>query len=118
MKILVVDDDKNFLLLTEKTLDGQGYEIETSISPMQALLKILEDENAYNLLITDVNMPLMDGITLNEKLKISNQCLKVIGVSGYNVDKQQQDTFDYFLEKPFKLNDLRSTVKEALTPLY
>ena len=55
----MVDDDKNFLLLTEKTLDVQGYEVETNTSPMQALLRLLENKNSYNLLITDVNMPLI-----------------------------------------------------------
>jgi CheY-like chemotaxis protein len=118
MKILVVDDDKHFLLLTEKTLDVQGYEVETTSSAMQALLRLLENGNLYNLLITDVNMPLMDGISLNKELKNSNHPIKVIGVSGYNIDKQEQKAFDYFLSKPFKLNELRTVVKEALSPVY
>ena len=87
------------VFITEKTLDSQGYEVETSTSPMQALLRLLENKYSYNLLITDVNMPLMGGVLLNKELKNSNHPIKVIGVSGYNVDKLEQNAFDYFLAK-------------------
>jgi CheY-like chemotaxis protein len=116
MKILVVDDDKTFLLLAQKTLNGNGHEIEVTTSAMEALLKLLENQDLYDLLITDIQMPLMDGLTLQSKIKATNQQIKIIGVSGHNLNNEEKKAFDYFIEKPFKLNDFRSTVKKALEP--
>lgn len=67
-----------------------------------------------DLLITDVVMPEIDGITLAKEAKKVNPLMKVIGISGYNLAEKSKKVFDYFLSKPFGVNESERIIKKTL----
>ena len=110
--ILVVDDEKNYLLVMETLLTGAGYEVLTIDSGEEALE--LVRRNDLDLIITDMKMPRMSGIELMEQLKKVYPDLPVIMMTAYGtvekaVEAMKKGAFDYIL-KPFKNEELLLTV--------
>ena len=66
-RILVVDDEKNYLLVLSALLEGEGYQAPTASSGARALAMAEEDEP--DLVITDMRMPKMSGLELIGELK-------------------------------------------------
>jgi two-component system NtrC family response regulator len=114
--ILVVDDEKNYLLVMETLLAGAGYEVLTIDSGEEALE--LTRRNDLDLIITDMKMPRMSGIELMEQLKQVYPDLPVIMMTAYGtvekaVEAMKKGAFDYIL-KPFKNEELLLTIAKAL----
>jgi two-component system NtrC family response regulator len=114
--ILVVDDEKNYLLVMETLLTGAGYEVLTVDSGEEALEQIRR--NDLDLIITDMKMPRMSGIELMEQLKQVYPDLPVIMMTAYGtvekaVEAMKKGAFDYIL-KPFKNEELLLTIRKAL----
>ncbi len=114
--ILVVDDEKNYLLVMETLLTGAGYEVLTVDSGEEALEQIRR--NDLDLIITDMKMPRMSGIELMEQLKKVYADLPVVMMTAYGtvekaVEAMKKGAFDYIL-KPFKNEELLLTVSKAL----
>lgn len=114
--ILLVEDETAVRMFSSRALSSKGYTILEAACAEEAL-KIAESER-FDLLITDVVMPKMDGPTLNRKLREKRKDLKTIFISGYTEDTFRQDLDKnskiHFLQKPFSLKDLASKVKEVL----
>jgi two-component system, NtrC family, response regulator len=114
--ILVVDDEKNYLLVMETLLTGAGYEVLTVDSGEEALEQTRR--NDLDLMITDMKMPRMSGIELMEQLKQVYPDLPVIMMTAYGtvekaVEAMKKGAFDYIL-KPFKNEELLLTISKAL----
>ena len=114
--ILVVDDEKNYLLVMETLLAGAGYEVLT-IDSGEAALELTR-RNDLDLIITDMKMPRMSGIELMEQLKQVYPDLPVIMMTAYGtvekaVEAMKKGAFDYIL-KPFKNEELLLTIAKAL----
>jgi two-component system NtrC family response regulator len=114
--ILVVDDEKNYLLVMETLLTGAGYEVLTVDSGEEALEQTRR--NDLDLIITDMKMPRMSGIELMEQLKQVYAELPVIMMTAYGtvekaVEAMKKGAFDYIL-KPFKNEELLLTIRKAL----
>ena len=114
--ILVVDDEKNYLLVMETLLTGAGYEVLTVDSGEEALEQTRR--NDLDLIITDMKMPRMSGIELMEQLKQVYADLPVIMMTAYGtvekaVEAMKKGAFDYIL-KPFKNEELLLTIRKAL----
>jgi two-component system, NtrC family, response regulator len=114
--ILVVDDEKNYLLVMETLLSGANYEVLTADSGEEALE--LTRRNDLDLIITDMKMPRMSGIELMEQLKQVYPELPVIMMTAYGtvekaVEAMKKGAFDYIL-KPFKNEELLLTIAKAL----
>jgi two-component system NtrC family response regulator len=96
--ILVVDDEKNYLVVLETLLEGEGYEVLTSYNPVQAL-ELLRNCDA-DLVITDMKMPKMNGIELLERAKKGDPDLPVIMMTAYGtvekaVEAMKNGAYDY-----------------------
>ncbi|HIJ60692.1 MAG TPA: sigma-54-dependent Fis family transcriptional regulator [Nitrospirae bacterium] len=103
-RILIVDDEKSFLLLLERILKDEGYKVKACDNPEIALKEI--DNFHPNLLITDLKMPTMDGITLMEKVKELNKetdflILTAFATVDTAVEAMKKGAIDY-LTKPLK----------------
>ena len=111
-KILVADDDKNMRFLLSYFLTTEGFEVVTATDGEEAWKIFLED--VYDLVITDFQMPGINGLRLAANIKERRPGTTVILMSGFDLE-QIQDTsesqnIDHFLPKPFKGNEMREIV--------
>jgi two-component system NtrC family response regulator len=114
--VLIVDDEKNYLVVLEALLGPEGYEIITMDNAKAALGLIKESD--LDLVITDMKMPGMSGMELLEAVKNIKPDLPVIMMTAYGtiemaVEAMKKQAYDY-ITKPFKNEELKLTVKKAL----
>jgi two-component system NtrC family response regulator len=114
--ILVVDDEKNYLLVLSALLEEEGYEVLTSASSLEAL-EILKASDV-DLVLTDMKMPGMDGIELLEQIKTRDAELPVIMMTAHGtvdkaVEAMQKGAYSYIM-KPFDNERLTLFVKNAI----
>jgi|OpeIllAssembly_1097287.scaffolds.fasta_scaffold02219_2 two-component system, NtrC family, response regulator len=115
--ILIVDDEKNYLLVLSAVLEEEGFEVLTAVSGLEAL-EILKSSDV-DLVLTDMKMPGMDGIALLEQVKTRDPELPVIMMTAHGtvdkaVEAMQKGAYTYVL-KPFENERLILYVKKALT---
>ena len=110
-RVLVVDDEPEIRQLVAKVL--ADYVVVQAADGREAL--DLAQRNRPNLVITDVRMPKMDGLTLLGHLKDEYPDMPVLGISGYvDADAVEKKGFDGFLTKPMPLKQLKSMVQDSL----
>lgn len=114
--VLIVDDEKNYLVVLEALLGSEGYEILTAGTAREALTLIREAE--VDLVITDMKMPGMSGMELLEEAKKIDPHLPLIMMTAYGtielaVEAMKKQAFDY-ITKPFQNEQLKLTVRKAL----
>ena len=114
--ILIVDDEKNYLVVLEALLRPEGYEIITADNAVGAVRLVRESD--LNLIITDMKMPGMSGMELLEECKKLIPELPLIMMTAYGtielaVEAIKKQAFDY-ITKPFKNEELKLTVIKAL----
>jgi two-component system NtrC family response regulator len=114
--ILIVDDEKNYLVVLEALLGNEGYEIITADNAVDALHLIGDSE--LDLVITDIKMPGMNGMDLLAAAKKINNEMPVIMMTAYGtiemaVEAMKKDAYDY-ITKPFQNENLKLTIKKAL----
>lgn len=119
--ILVADDEPTLRKNLGRFFAGLGYEVETAADGNEAVAVI--DARAPDLLITDINMPDMDGFEILNELRARGSRLPVICMSGGGqLDKQLLLGSASVLgalvtiEKPFELDDLRRAVERVVGP--
>ncbi len=116
--ILLVEDEEAVRMFSSRALRDKGYKVLEASSGEEAL-KIIQNGEKFDLLITDVVMPKIDGPTLNNKIRENIPNLKTIFISGYSEDTFRQDlgrnSNIHFLQKPFSLKDLAKKVKEVIS---
>jgi len=116
-RLLVVDDEPNMLrLLRTILMDKTGYLVDTTNNPLE-VSKMLQEEN-YDLVITDLKMPLLDGIDLIDIVKKINQSLPIIIITAYGTietaeEAIQKGAYD-FITKPFRKETILITIRRAL----
>ena len=114
--ILIVDDEKNYLVVLEALLGPEGYEILTASSARDAI-RLIQDSD-LDLMITDMKMPGTSGMQLLEESKKIKPDLPVIMMTAYGtiemaVEAMKKRAYDY-ITKPFQNEELKLTVKKAL----
>jgi CheY-like chemotaxis protein len=113
-KILYVDDETDQRELMERLLEKLGYTVKTAASAEEAL-NMVENED-FRLIITDLQMPEMDGTQLCEKIKASCSGCVVYALSGYIAsfgESIEEAGFDGYLSKPVGMDVLKSAVEGA-----
>ena len=116
IKILVVDDDETFLDVMNGYFQRKGYQVYTAGNGIEAL-EVL-DRIKINCLFTDINMPMMDGLELAEKVSEKESTLPVVVMTGYpslenSIQTLKNGVVDYLI-KPVKLNQVELTLKRVL----
>ncbi len=114
--ILIVDDEKNYLVILEALLAPEGYEIITEDNASNALRLLRETD--LDLVITDMKMPGRNGMELLEEAKEKDPELPVIIMTAYGtiemaVEAMKKRAYDY-ITKPFRNEELKLTIKKAL----
>ena len=115
-RILVIDDDTAGLTLLASILENQGYEVETATNGREGIQLI--DGNRFDVVITDLSMPEVDGIGVLEHLSAFFPDTLCIILTGYgsienSVAAMKKGAFDY-ITKPIKASELQMLVERAL----
>jgi len=115
-RVLIIDDELIALRNLEHVLVKEGYAVQTTQSSTNAL-KILE-EKAFDLVLTDLKMEKVDGMQILKKSKSLYPDTEVIMITGYAtvesaIHAMKKGAYDY-IAKPFKLDEVRRVVKEAV----
>ncbi|HDQ26848.1 MAG TPA: response regulator [bacterium] len=118
-KILVVDDEPDVIYLTKMVLNGPEFEI-TSAHNGEECFKIIESGERPDLILLDIMMPCISGYDVCKKLKGSKKT-KNLKISFYSAlpeeeirKKMEEAGADFYLEKSFEIDALKSKVKEML----
>ena len=116
IRILVVDDEPKLCHLIEELLKLEGYRVDVSISNMEALQMI--KENKYQMLITDLKMPGIDGLELIQKARELNPEIRTIIITGSETVETAVQSLkheiDDDIKKPFSIVELKKVVKRTL----
>jgi DNA-binding NtrC family response regulator len=114
--ILIVDDEENLLLLLEKILSKQGYQVVTAQNSHEAIA--LAEKRAFQLAILDIKMFPLDGLGLLDEIKSRCPSTAVIMITAYpTVDTRTEclkKGASTYLTKPVDLQELKSTVESLL----
>jgi len=115
-RILVIDDEESVCRLLETVLVSSGYAVAAYTRPQQAVATFAAEH--YDLVITDIKMPVMDGLQVLQHTKENNANTPVILITGVLTDQIADQAIRQgayaILAKPFKPRDLISTVHDAL----
>jgi CheY-like chemotaxis protein len=117
-RILVVDDDEMVLMALDELLKPEGYEVQTVASGTEALQKL--DESAYDLIMTDVIMPEMDGFELCKRIREKEKYreIPVVFLTAKTRDEDRvrglEAGANLFLSKPISPDKLLGIVASTL----
>jgi CheY-like chemotaxis protein len=117
-RILLADDEQATRDLVRHALVAEGHTVEAMTGGAEALERLLAGPGDFDLLVTDVQMPTLDGISLAEQALSANRDLRLILMSGFleqlarthNLDASRVTT----LSKPFTLDQLKQATRRAL----
>ena len=115
-RILLADDNKAIRDLVSRFLEFIGYEVALAVNGIEALAVFLG--SSFDLVLTDLEMPAMDGLSLAGHIKEKSPRTPVILLTGADsetvLEKVKRGSIDSVIFKPFILEDLQSTVQGAL----
>lgn len=117
LKVLVVDDEAEVRDLLAEYFTEIGYDVTTAVDGARAIEDITRNPTKYGLVISDLQMPGVDGLGVLKAAKAANPSLAVIIVTGYaSVDSAvravRMGAYDY-LTKPFTLGQIEVIVRRA-----
>ncbi|MBK7973604.1 MAG: PAS domain-containing protein [Deltaproteobacteria bacterium] len=117
--VLVVEDDPSVRKVAERMLTRQGYRVVLAESGEAALALVRDERSAFDLIITDVVMPGMDGGQLASRLREEFPGVKVLFTSGFTDDAVVRHGVYQsevpFLQKPYTPTSLATKVREVLS---
>jgi CheY-like chemotaxis protein len=117
-RILLADDEEPVRTFLKRGLEIDGHHITTAIDGADALDRLAETQGAFDLLLTDIRMPIMDGIALALAAKRDYPDLTILLMTGFADQRERakglQAIVADVLTKPFSLADLRATVTRTL----
>jgi excisionase family DNA binding protein len=115
-RVLVVDDEASIRDLLSKTLGLAEYDVETAADASTALGRVRA--STYDLLITDLKMPGMDGVTLIRQVKRIRAELPVIIITGFSTESSAIEAVNLgvagYLRKPFRVPEVLAAAAKAL----
>ncbi|MFT6558064.1 response regulator [Sneathiella sp.] len=116
-RILVADDEASLREFVERALTHHGHQV-VSVRDGAEALHALQEEEPFDLLLTDIVMPIMDGIALSLKVAKEQPDLKILLMTGYAAERQRaynlEDLIYDVVPKPFTLDEICKKVEEAL----
>ncbi|MEM3370040.1 MAG: sigma-54 dependent transcriptional regulator [Candidatus Micrarchaeia archaeon] len=115
-KILVVEDEKSMRAILQMFFENEGFNVSTASDGIEALSMIEED--IFDVIVTDIKMPKLDGMELLKKVKEISPATMVIMITAFGtkesaIEAMKIGAYDY-INKPFNMDELRIIVKRAL----
>ncbi len=116
--ILIVDDEPSVRDLLRQTLVGAGFQVSEAANGAEALVILAQRENAIDLVVADLLMPVMDGTVLIRELHRRRPGLPIVAMSGHlgnaGIDSAVRPAIRALLPKPFDAAQLLATLRAAL----
>lgn len=114
--ILVVDDEENAREGLSKILSKEGYSVDMASNGKEAIETLRRQ--SFDLVITDMRMPLMDGFEVLREIKKMNENIGVIMITAYGevesyLEAMNMGAFEY-INKPVRVNELKRVITKVL----
>ena len=117
-RILIAEDEDAIRNLLARALTQDGHQIIAVHDGAEALDVFTREDGAFELLLTDIRMPVMDGIALALAAARSHPEVPILLMTGYAEQRERADGLDALIHdvitKPFSLGAIRAAVNEAL----
>lgn len=114
--ILSVDDDRDLRELLHEVISRMGFTSVTAADGVEALAQL--NENTFDIVITDINMPRMDGMELIRRIHRDFREVDVIAFTGYHNKYKYTDVIEAgasdFISKPFNVNELEAKINRII----
>ena len=114
-KVLLIDDEEEFLSALSERMEIRGMDVKTASSADMAVAAL--DNNEYDAIVLDLQMPEMDGIEMLKAIKVRHPDMQVILLTGHatveaGIQAMKLGAMD-FMEKPADIESLTEKIKKA-----
>ncbi len=117
-RVLIADDEESMRLLVARAIAMDGHEIVTAEDGAEALEILNRDNGAFDLLLTDIKMPVMDGIALALAAARDFPRVTILLMTGFADQRERASGLNAIVHdvitKPFAVGDIRTAVADAL----
>lgn len=124
-RIMVVDDERDILSIIKRGLESKNrFQVETFIDAESALESLKENpDDYYDLVLTDIRMPKINGFELYRRIKESNPHMKIVFITAFEINKEEfskvipsLDVID-FISKPVSMSTLMTKLNSILNQI-
>jgi CheY-like chemotaxis protein len=117
-RILIAEDDESVRGLVARALLENGHDVVTAVDGGAALETLTRERGRFDLLLTDIKMPVMDGIALALAAARDHPDMAILLMTGYADQRERAHGLDALIHdvitKPLSIADVRAAVDEAL----
>ena len=117
-RILIAEDEEGLRSLVARALSQDGHAVTTANDGAEALDLLEREHGAFELLLTDIRMPIMDGIALALAAARDHPKVAILLMTGYADQRERASGLDALIHdviaKPFSLATIRGAVKDAI----
>ncbi|WP_257167443.1 response regulator [Bradyrhizobium sp. SRS-191] len=117
-RVLIADDEDSMRTLVARAIAMDGHEIVTAQDGAEALDILTRENGAFDLLLTDIQMPIMDGIALALSAARDFPDLIILLMTGFAHQRERASNLNAIahdvITKPFSVADIRTAVADAL----
>jgi CheY-like chemotaxis protein len=117
-RVLIADDEESMRLLVARAIALDGHDIVTAQDGAEALEILTDQDGAFDLLLTDIKMPVMDGIALALAAARDFPDLIILLMTGFADQRERASGLNAIVHdvvtKPFSVADIRTAVADAL----
>jgi two-component system cell cycle response regulator CpdR len=118
-RLLIVEDDDSVRTLAARALERAGHHIDLAADGAQGLAAIHAASGGYDLVVSDIRMPEMDGIEMARAAANAYPGMRIMLMTGYAEQRERAEELNGIvrdvMQKPFTLADLRGRVDRALS---
>jgi CheY-like chemotaxis protein len=117
-RVLIVDDEESMRMLVARAIAMDGHQTETAQDGAEALEILTREQGRFDLLLTDIQMPVMDGIALALATARDFPKLTILLMTGFADQRERAYGLNAIahdvISKPFSVADIRTAVADAL----
>ena len=117
-RVLIADDEESMRMLVARAIAMDGHDIVTAEDGAEALEILIRENGAFDLLLTDIKMPVMDGIALALTVARDFPDLTILLMTGFADQRERAHGLNAIVHdvvtKPFSVADIRTAVADAL----
>ncbi|MPZ39931.1 MAG: response regulator [Rhizobiales bacterium] len=118
-RILIAEDEESLRILVARALSQDGHAVVTANDGAEAFDVLTREQGAFELLLTDIRMPIMDGIALALAAARDHPNVAILLMTGYADQRERASNLEALIHgvitKPFSLATIRNAVRDAIS---